>query len=77
MYDNVVDINGTAYDAIVTIDSISNALITNFDNSTATNGKHYVVHGIHSTRPEADMAESAVNNKGNRAWILRSALRKL
>ena len=38
MYDTVVDINGTAYDAIVTIDSISNALITNFDNSTATNG---------------------------------------
>ena len=38
MYDNVVSINGTAYDAIVTIDSISNALITNFDNSTATNG---------------------------------------
>ncbi|MDB3991493.1 HYR domain-containing protein [Schleiferiaceae bacterium] len=38
VYDNVVDINGTFYDAIVTIDSISNALITNFDNSTATNG---------------------------------------
>ena len=38
VYDNVVDVNGTAYDAIVTIDSISNALITNFDNSSATNG---------------------------------------
>ena len=38
VYDNVVDINGADYDAIVTIDSISNALITNFDNSTATNG---------------------------------------
>ena len=35
VYDNVVDINGTFYDAIATIDSISNALITNFDNSTA------------------------------------------
>lgn len=41
------------------------------------NDKYYVVHSIHSTRSEADMAKSAVNNKGNRAWILRSALRKL
>ena len=40
VYDNVLDINGTFYDAIVTIDSISNALITNFDNSTATNGNN-------------------------------------
>jgi hypothetical protein len=41
------------------------------------NDKYYVVHSIHSTRSEADMAKAAVNNKGNRAWILRSALRKL
>ena len=41
------------------------------------NDKYYVVHSIHSTRSEADMAKAMVNNKGNRAWILRSALRKL
>jgi len=41
------------------------------------NDKYYVVHSIHSTRSEADMAKAMVNNKGNRAWILRSGLRKL
>ena len=41
------------------------------------NDKYYVVHSIHSTRSEADMAKSAVNIKGNRAWILRAELSKL
>jgi hypothetical protein len=41
------------------------------------NDKYYVVHSIHSTRSEADMAKTVVNNKGNRAWILRSGLSKL
>ena len=41
------------------------------------NNKYYIVHSIHSSRPEADRAKAAVNNKGNRAWILSSSLRRI
>ena len=38
VYDDVVTINGTSYDAIVTINSITNALISDFDATGTTNG---------------------------------------
>ena len=37
MYDNVVTISGTSYDAIITITAVNNALISDFDQIAATN----------------------------------------
>ena len=37
MYDNVVTISGTSYDAIITITAVNNALISEFYQIAATN----------------------------------------
>ena len=37
MYDNVVTISGTSYDAVITITAVNNALISGFDQIAATN----------------------------------------
>ena len=38
VYDDVVTVNGVSYDAIVTIDAITNALLSDFDATATTNG---------------------------------------
>ncbi|MDC1538060.1 hypothetical protein N8452_05265, partial [Schleiferiaceae bacterium] len=38
VYNDVVVIGGTPYDAIITIDNITNGLISDFDATTSTNG---------------------------------------
>ena len=37
-YDDVVTVGLTNYDAIITIEAVNNALISNFDNTATTNG---------------------------------------
>ncbi len=38
VYDNVVTVGGTSYDAIIRIESVNNALISSFDNTSTSNG---------------------------------------
>ncbi len=38
VYDDVVTVNGVSYDAVVTIDAMTNALLSNFDATATTNG---------------------------------------
>ena len=38
VYDDVVTVNGVSYDAIVTIDAMTNALLSDFDATATSNG---------------------------------------
>ena len=38
------------------------------------NDKYYVVHSMHKSRAEANAAKAAINDKGNRAWVLSTGL---
>jgi len=41
------------------------------------NDKYYVVHSMHKSRAEANAAKAAINDKGNRAWILSTGLQSI
>ena len=41
------------------------------------NDKYYVVHSMHKSRTEANAAKAAINDKGNRAWILSTGLQSI